>query len=146
MAEECSFSEPWPLVPAKKPELAGVGTMVPWYYGAMYKEVQAFECECEVCGHGWLARALPGRCAKCKSRKWNGTNGASGPMVPREDVTKVTPARVEVDHPPFVAGAKCDCCRGPVYESSNPTTGVRKWKCQSGHYSSPKQPEARNPG
>jgi hypothetical protein len=46
----------------------------------MYKEATGFDCECAECGHSWFSAAIPGRCAKCKSRKWNGVkSGATKP-------------------------------------------------------------------
>ena len=41
----------------------------------MFKEITALWCQCDKCTHEWLAwktTGLPIRCAKCKSRKWNG--------------------------------------------------------------------------
>jgi hypothetical protein len=37
----------------------------------MYKRVEAIECVCDICGHKWIAGAIPKRCARCKSRIWN---------------------------------------------------------------------------
>src|SRR5271170_1040914 len=128
--------------------------------------VQAWKCDKAGCGHVWYTDGVdrPKRCARCKSPVWDREKvdklivaalqkvsddfqaGKYEKPVVAQVAIKVTPLvqtpRVEVEHPPFIADAKCDCCRGPVYESSNPATGVRKWKCQSGHYSSPKQPQA----
>lgn len=41
----------------------------------MIKEVVASACTCDECGHEWLARVVPARCAKCKSRRWNAGPG-----------------------------------------------------------------------
>ena len=47
------------------------GTPVPWYAWTMFKMIENFQCECEVCGHVWVSSYLPPRCSGCKSRKWN---------------------------------------------------------------------------
>ena len=35
------------------------------------RRVRALSCKCYRCGHVWLARSKPIRCAKCKKRSWN---------------------------------------------------------------------------
>jgi hypothetical protein len=47
----------------------------------MYKQVMAFECRCDLCGHRWISEAKPVRCAKCKSRIWNCDDKTVDPVV-----------------------------------------------------------------
>lgn len=48
-----------------------VDTTVAW------KTIEAVECRCErvACGYVWVTRVVPARCAKCKGRNWNGSEG-----------------------------------------------------------------------
>jgi len=55
------------------------------------KEVNAYGCRCDKCGHEWMTRRveLPTICPKCKSKKWNRLNGYNNKEVekikPEED-------------------------------------------------------------
>ena len=44
----------------------------------MVKETSAVECTCDVCGYRWVTKVKPPRCAKCKSRRWNGGKVPAG--------------------------------------------------------------------
>lgn len=35
------------------------------------KRISVYECTCLHCGHVWIAREMPSKCAKCKLRSWN---------------------------------------------------------------------------
>src|ERR1700731_3904114 len=41
----------------------------------MWKQITALWCQCEECGHEWIAKELPKRCAKGKHRAWNSGMG-----------------------------------------------------------------------
>lgn len=34
-------------------------------------KIQVIANKCDTCGHVWLSKEEPKRCAQCKSRKWN---------------------------------------------------------------------------
>lgn len=36
-----------------------------------YRQVQAYRCRCNRCGHRWTTGKIPKKCARCKSAYWN---------------------------------------------------------------------------
>ena len=127
--------------------------------------VQAWKCDKAGCGHVWYTDGVtvPKRCARCKSPAWNrgmvvqAGQSFSDPQIANEHpevklkprsaglstmVVEAVAARVVVEHPPFIAGEKCECCSGPVYEARSPVSGLVKWTCQRGHWMTQKQPKA----
>lgn len=35
------------------------------------KIIEVHLCTCDLCGHEWITRAVPERCAKCKRFNWD---------------------------------------------------------------------------
>lgn len=52
---------------------------------------------CDECGHKWLTEVTPKQCAKCKSRKWNGTKSTS---TVKEVPTEIRTGMEQVGNPP----------------------------------------------
>ena len=85
----------------------------------MLRDMKAYDCECDKCGHVWFSATVPVRCAKCKSRAWNGGADQAGAVV---QVPKVQESRRQVVAPkktepaPQVATAKTECawCGGKL--------------------------------
>jgi hypothetical protein len=49
-----------------------------------YGTISALRCHCEVCGHEWITEVEPKRCAKCKSRRWDGGEFGTVRQVARD--------------------------------------------------------------
>lgn len=49
----------------------------------MIRTIEAYDCECEVCGHVWFSATVPDRCGnrECRSRIWNRSKALEKPAV-----------------------------------------------------------------
>lgn len=85
--------------------------------------IEAYENTCDYpqCGHVWISREIPARCAKCKGRNWNVAEGKK--PKPEASVPQVNPVSRHAGTRKSVkrttAARNCSACGGLLKNFGN---------------------------